>query len=120
MVMVPIGAVSMSVRDFLGRRGAYIEHRAIEAKPLPGEFVIAIQHCLAVGDSGNAPDNFGTILFSDKMSANRQVGRQIRHRLNADQLGIVFAERVHGLHRDGDGVADLLPVQGLFDLGKDA
>ena len=50
MVMVAVRAVRVAVGDFLGDAGRTVEHLAVEAQALAGEFVIAVQHGLAVGD----------------------------------------------------------------------
>ena len=95
--------------------------RRIEAQPLPGELVVAVEHRLAVGDVGHAPHALLVVL------ARRRGSRRPRHprgSLSSDSRRtssrIVVAERVLRLERHRDRVADLLGVQRLLDLRKDA
>ncbi len=119
VVVMTACAMGMAVGNFLGRGRPDLEHGAIEAQALSGELVIAIEHCLAVGDAGDAPDHLGAIQFGNQVTTDGDVGRQVSHGFQADHLGIVFAKGIHRLQGDGDGVAHRLPGQRLLDLGED-
>ena len=119
-MMMAVRAVYVPVGDLVLRRGPDVEHLAVEAQPLSGQFVIAVEDRLAVRDVGYAPDDFIAILLGDQMTSNSDVRWQLIERFNAHQVRIVVAERVFGLECDGNGIANLLVLQRLFDLRKDS
>src|SRR5487761_2205125 len=119
-VVMAVRAVHVAVRELLRRGRTDVEYLAIEAQPLTGELVVAIEHGLAVGDAGDAPDDLVPVLLCNQMAADGDLGRQLVQRLDAHQLGIVIPESIVGLERDRDAVADLLVAEGFFDPGKDS
>ena len=119
-MVVPVRPVHVAVRDFFLRRGPDLDDGSVEAQPLAREFVVAVEHRLALRDAGDTPDVLLTVLLGDEVAADRDVGRQRLHRLHADHLGVVLSERVVGLEGYRDRVAHLLEVERLLDLREHA
>ena len=109
--MMAVRAVHVAVGNFLGGRRADVDDRRVEAQPLAGELVITVEHRLAIGDVGDAEDDLLTIFFRHQVAALGQVRWKAVDRLDADQPGVVFAERVDRLERPVGAFAELVDAQ---------
>ena len=55
--MVAVRAVHVPVLELFRRRRPHVEDRAVEAQPLAGQRMVAVDDHLAVGDVGDGEDD---------------------------------------------------------------
>ena len=85
----------VAVLDLLRSRRPHVEDLAFEAQPLARPAVIAVEHCLAVGDVGDAPHDLVAVLLGDRgVPPTATSGGSWSSGLDAHQLGVVVAERI--------------------------
>ncbi len=105
--------------------GAHVENLAVEAQPLAGPRVIAVEDDLAVRDVGDREHHAAAVLVVGagvrlELHADLDLGRQPVGRLELDELGIVVAESVFRLDVDGHRVAGLLEIERCLELRQHA
>ena len=100
--------------------GADVQHRAVEAQPLAGKLMVAVEHRLAVGDAGDAPHDFVAVLFGDEMAADATSGG----RSATGSMRIILASYSPNAS-SGSSVTEMesptfLPLSASSIFGKDA
>jgi hypothetical protein len=122
-VVVAMCAVHVAMRELFRRRRTHIEDRAIEAQPLPGQLMIAVDDDLALGDVGDRVDDAVLIVaipLPFELHSHLDLRRKAVLRLDANQVRFVVAKAVFRLEADRDRVADRLERQRRLDLRENA
>ena len=121
--MARSGSVHVSMLELVGGRRAHIEDCAIEAQPLPGQRVIAVDDDSPVGDVGHREHAELFVVLAGGvfvLHADLDVRGESILCFDTDEVGIVFAERVLGLEGHRAGIARPLFRQRILDPRKDA
>ena len=113
------------MRQLLRGRRANIDHGAIEAQPLTGQRMIAVDDDPPIGDVRDGKDPALETLIAVvrrplELHPDFHLAREPVLRLDAHQLGVVLAERVLGLEHDRALIACSLFREGGLDLREDA
>ena len=119
LVMMTARAMHVTVFEFFRGGRAHVDHRQVEAQRHAGQWMVAIQDDLVIGDFGDGKDHrlivavFG---HAFELHADFNRFRQARTLLDLDQLWLVVAERIVRFDLDRRGIAGFFAVELFFDL----
>jgi hypothetical protein len=111
-------AVGMLVSNFILARGTHFANGAFEQQALTSQGMVAIHHHLVVRHVGHGVKNPFVVIairraFELHPNFHLLVGK-LAARLDADQVGVIFAKGMLGFQRHLAGFAHALALQRLF------